>query len=146
MTTTNTKYPNLYYQAGTDKIFVLMDSELRHVPNPATYNNLFIASMTKELVQLESKNLPFNIGQPLMNKAQLVGLPEGVFLTDQLAPSSPITLRHVVNPAQMAAFSFNWDVVIKNYKNPDNYTISNPLTICNLMAATDAAKESIVNI
>lgn len=143
MTTTNSKYPNLYYQASTGAIYILMDSELRHVPNPETYNNLFIASATTDLKQLGSSNLPFNIGQPLMNGAQLVGIPQGVFLTDQLAAGAPITLRHVINPEQMTALSFDWDKVVKNYSNPDKYAISNPLTICDLAAATGATTEVI---
>jgi hypothetical protein len=96
-----------------------------------------------ESKQLGSSNLPFNIGQPLMDNAQLVGIPQGVFLTDQLAPSAPIVLRHVVDPAQMTAFSFNWDAVVNNYTNPNHYATGNPLTICDLAAATGAATETI---
>lgn len=141
----NTKYPNLYYQRNTGKIFILLDSSLRHIPNPKTYNNLFIGCRVSDLIQLNTDLLPFNLGQPLMDGAQLVGTPRGVFLIDKPTAASPIVLRHVISPQQMNELSFNWNAIIDHYTNPKHYQTGEPLTILDLSIATEMMTKIVNN-
>lgn len=123
----------LFYETDNAAVYLYMDGTLRHVPNPATFLNLFPGQIDPAAYYSfpNAAAAPFPIGVPLMNGAQLVSIAtdpsKGILLTDQM-PWDPTTtvLRHVINPQQMTDFDFDWQKVV-DFQGTPNFGV--PLAV-----------------
>ncbi|MBP1639062.1 MAG: hypothetical protein H6Q17_645 [Bacteroidetes bacterium] len=108
----------LFFQKDNASVYVNLDGGLRHIPNPATFTNLFDGNINpSNYIQFEhSSDSPLPIIDPIIDNAKLVheiGDNASIYLTDSYdwSPEN-IILRHVINPAQMEEIGFSWNKVV----------------------------------
>lgn len=94
------------HENNTGKIYLVIDGQLRWIPNPATYNNLF-ADWDIPLDRNEVSADVYRTGPPITDGAYLCQSPpqgEVWLMIDG-------TKRHIASPAAMNRFNFDWSKV-----------------------------------
>lgn len=123
----------LYHQDDIGAVYIHLDGELRHVPNPKTYNNLFnLPLVASQFIRFKNASkAPYPISKrPLMNNAKLVRVKgtAPVYLTETYPwDKGTVYYRHVINPEQFNTLNFDWNKVQEISEKPKN--ISVPLAI-----------------
>lgn len=91
---------------GSDPVFLIDRGEKRHIPNPEVYRELF---RDWRFIHLDIDIDEITTGTPIPENSFLfkcVDSPK-VFLLDGTPPNQ--VKRHIVSPAVMERFQFNWD-------------------------------------
>lgn len=122
---------------GTAPIYLIDLGKKRHIPNPQVYNELF---STWEGVIDDIDVDDIVTGDPLPQTAILFRCQDAsqsqednckVFLLDGVSPNQ--VKRHIVSPAVMDRYKFNWgrvhiwNVPLSAIKYPDGTPITNPV-------------------
>eukprot|EP01083_Nonionella_stella_P260507 888167_1 len=91
-------------------IYLCLDRELRHIPNPDTFNNLF-NSWTYTNVVTATISL-YDQGNALVNGAELFkGSGPEVYLRDDRGQG--IKKRWIISPPAFNKYDFNWGTIKK---------------------------------
>lgn len=119
------EYRYVFRRSDNGAIYLLIDGMLRQIPDTTTLTNLCAQSIylndPKFNVVPNKQSLPFPVGRPIMDNAQLVSVPEytdAIFLEDTISADSTAVVLRPVESNFLNYYAFSGTVQPYNLKNP----------------------------